>query len=82
VFHWHLSDNQGFRIESKKLPKLHEMGSDGLYYTVGNANNGNATTFGPNGTTPDVTETTGLEVVTPLNAGLFNADQIALYARM
>jgi hexosaminidase len=33
VFHWHLSDNQGFRIESKKFPKLHEMGSDGLFYT-------------------------------------------------
>jgi len=32
VFHWHLSDNQGFRVESKKFPKLHEMGSDGLYY--------------------------------------------------
>jgi hexosaminidase len=35
VFHWHLSENQGFRIESKKFPKLHEMGSDGLYYTQG-----------------------------------------------
>jgi hexosaminidase len=33
VFHWHLSDNQGFRVESKKFPQLHEMGSDGLYYT-------------------------------------------------
>jgi hexosaminidase len=33
VFHWHLSENQGFRIESKKFPKLHEMGSDGLCYT-------------------------------------------------
>lgn len=33
VFHWHLSENQGFRIESKKFPKLHELGSDGLYYT-------------------------------------------------
>lgn len=33
VLHWHLSDNQGFRIESKKFPKLHEKGSDGLYYT-------------------------------------------------
>src|ERR1700678_2578037 len=43
------------------------LGSNGLYYAVGNANNGNATTFGPNGTTPDVTETTGLEVVTPIN---------------
>jgi hypothetical protein len=43
------------------------LGSNGLYYTVGNANNGSATTFGPNGTNPDVTETTGLEVVTPIN---------------
>jgi hexosaminidase len=33
VFHWHLSDNQGFRVESEKFPKLQEMGSDGLYYT-------------------------------------------------
>ena len=33
VFHWHLSDNQGFRVESKKFPKLHAMGSDGLYYS-------------------------------------------------
>ena len=33
VFHWHLSENQGFRIESKKFPKLHQLGSDGLYYT-------------------------------------------------
>jgi len=33
VFHWHLSDDQGFRIEVKSLPKLHEMGSDGDYYT-------------------------------------------------
>jgi hexosaminidase len=33
VFHWHLSDDQGFRIESKKFPKLHELGSDGLYYS-------------------------------------------------
>ncbi len=33
VFHWHLSENQGFRVESKKYPKLHELGSDALYYT-------------------------------------------------
>jgi hypothetical protein len=44
------------------------LGSNGLYYTVGNANNGSATTFGPNGTNPDVTETTGLEVVNSINA--------------
>ena len=33
VFHWHLTEDQGFRVESKKFPKLHQMGSDGLYYT-------------------------------------------------
>jgi len=33
VFHWHLSEDQGFRIESLKFPLLHEKGSDGLYYT-------------------------------------------------
>jgi hexosaminidase len=33
VFHWHLSENQGFRAESKKFPKLHEQGSDGFYYS-------------------------------------------------
>jgi hexosaminidase len=33
VFHWHLSDNEGFRVESKKFPKLQGEGSDGLYYT-------------------------------------------------
>ena len=33
VFHWHLSENQGFRVESHKYPKLQEQGSDGLYYT-------------------------------------------------
>src|SRR4029077_1994644 len=33
VFHWHLSDDQGFRVESKVAPKLTELGSDGLFYT-------------------------------------------------
>ena len=33
VFHWHLSDDQGFRIESKKYPNLHKLASDGDYYT-------------------------------------------------
>ncbi|HXX99686.1 MAG TPA: family 20 glycosylhydrolase [Candidatus Limnocylindrales bacterium] len=33
VLHWHLSDNQGFRVESRKFPKLQESGSDGFYYT-------------------------------------------------
>jgi hexosaminidase len=33
VFHWHLSDDQGFRVECKTFPKLYELGSDGDYYT-------------------------------------------------
>ncbi len=33
VLHWHITEDQGFRVESKKYPKLHQMGSDGLYYT-------------------------------------------------
>ncbi len=33
VLHLHLSDNQGFRLESKKYPKLQELGSDGHYFT-------------------------------------------------
>jgi hexosaminidase len=33
VFHWHLSDNQGFRVESRRFPKLQGMGSDGHYFT-------------------------------------------------
>ena len=33
VFHWHLSEDQGYRMESKAFPKLTELGSDGLFYT-------------------------------------------------
>jgi hexosaminidase len=33
VLHWHLSDDQGFRVESKVFPKLAGMGSEGHYYT-------------------------------------------------
>jgi hexosaminidase len=33
VLHWHLTEDQGFRVESKVFPKLHELGSDGLFYT-------------------------------------------------
>jgi hexosaminidase len=33
VLHWHLYDNEGFRVESKRFPRLQEAGSDGLYYT-------------------------------------------------
>ncbi|MCF6181193.1 beta-N-acetylhexosaminidase [Lutibacter sp.] len=33
VFHWHLSDDQGFRIQINSWPKLYQMASDGQYYT-------------------------------------------------
>jgi hexosaminidase len=33
VLHWHLSDDQGFRVESRKFPRLQEYGSDGSFYT-------------------------------------------------
>ena len=32
VLHLHLSDDQGFRLESKEFPKLQELGTDGMYY--------------------------------------------------
>jgi len=33
VLHLHLSEDQGFRIESKQFPELTQLGSDGLFYT-------------------------------------------------
>ncbi len=33
VLHWHLTEDQGFRVESKKFPRLHTLGSDGNFYT-------------------------------------------------
>lgn len=33
VFHWHLVDDQGWRIEMKKHRKLIDVASDGMYYT-------------------------------------------------
>lgn len=33
VLHLHLSDDQGFRVESKTFPRLHEVGSNGKYFT-------------------------------------------------
>ncbi|MCP2598220.1 family 20 glycosylhydrolase [Candidatus Aminicenantes bacterium AC-335-L06] len=33
VLHLHLTDDQGFRVESKSYPRLHEVASDGDYYT-------------------------------------------------
>ena len=37
VLHWHLTEDQGFRIESRKFPRLHRLGSDGLFYTQAEA---------------------------------------------
>jgi hexosaminidase len=33
VFHWHLTDDQGWRFESKRYPKLHQLASDKLFYS-------------------------------------------------
>jgi hexosaminidase len=33
VFHWHLSDDQGFRAESRKFPRFTEAASNGMFYT-------------------------------------------------
>jgi hexosaminidase len=33
VLHLHLTEDQGFRVESKIYPRLHELGSDGFYYS-------------------------------------------------
>jgi hexosaminidase len=33
VLHLHLTEDQGFRIESKRFPKLQQFGSEGRYYT-------------------------------------------------
>jgi hexosaminidase len=33
VLHLHLSDDEGFRVESKVFPLLQQKGSNGLYYT-------------------------------------------------
>jgi hexosaminidase len=33
VLHWHLSDDEGFRVESKKFPKLQQLSSDGKFYS-------------------------------------------------
>ena len=33
VFHWHLTDDQGWRLQSKAYPRLHETAPDGKFYT-------------------------------------------------
>ena len=33
ILHWHVSEDQGFRIESKLFPKLTGLGSDGQFYS-------------------------------------------------
>jgi hexosaminidase len=33
VLHLHLTDDQGFRVESRRYPRLHQEGSDGHYFT-------------------------------------------------
>jgi hexosaminidase len=34
VLHLHLTDDEGFRVESRVFPLLHQKGSDGMYYSL------------------------------------------------
>ena len=44
-FHWHLTDDQGWRIEIKKYPKLTEIGSMRAQTKVGRASGGDSTLY-------------------------------------
>ena len=33
VFHWHLTDDQGWRLESRAYPRLHQTAPDGEFYS-------------------------------------------------
>ncbi|MFG6415920.1 family 20 glycosylhydrolase [Roseateles sp. DC23W] len=37
VLHWHLTDDQAWRLESRFEPRLHQRGSDGCFYTLDQA---------------------------------------------
>ena len=48
VFHWHLTDDQGWRIEIKKYPKLTEIGSQRKQTVIGkNTGKYDGTPYGP-----------------------------------
>ena len=44
-FHWHLTDDQGWRIEIKRYPKLTEVGSMRAQTKVGRATGGDSTLY-------------------------------------
>lgn len=33
IFHWHITDDQGWRMESRRYPRLHQQASGGQYFT-------------------------------------------------
>ncbi len=37
VLHWHLTDDQAWRLESRRYPRLHQVGSGGCFYTLAQA---------------------------------------------
>jgi hexosaminidase len=49
MFHWHLADDQGWRIEIKKYPRLTEVGSIRKTTMMGHANNPAGVDTIPNG---------------------------------
>ncbi len=44
-FHWHLTDDQGWRIEIRKYPKLTEVGSKRAQTKIGRATGGDSTSY-------------------------------------
>jgi len=61
VFHWHLSDDPGWRIEIKQYPKLTEVGAwrvprTGIFYSMPVPEPGEKTTYGGFYTQEDIKE--------------------------
>ena len=61
LLHWHLTDDQGWRIEIKSLPKLTEVGAwrverTGTFGTLSKPNPGEAATYGGFYTQEDIKE--------------------------
>ncbi|KAA6300955.1 MAG: Beta-hexosaminidase [Candidatus Ordinivivax streblomastigis] len=56
MFHWHLTEDQGWRIEIKKYPKLTEIGSVRKESPVGHTKEGDGTVHGGFYTQEDVKE--------------------------
>jgi N-acetyl-beta-hexosaminidase len=48
VLHWHLSEDQAFRVESRRYPRLHQMGRTATIHRSAHRNRGEGVS-GPDG---------------------------------